>query len=57
MQAVTDAIMLEIADLLPEKYHGEYRGVTMDRGKYLEYIDSTSGEEIPQALGEQFSHA
>lgn len=57
MQAVTDAIMLEIADLLPEKYHGEYRGVTIDRRKYLEYNDSTSGEEIPQALGEQFSHA
>jgi 1-acyl-sn-glycerol-3-phosphate acyltransferase len=57
MQAMTDAIMLEIADLLPDKYHGEYAGVVLDREKYLEYLDLSSGEQIPQAFGKQFSHA
>ena len=57
MQAMTDAIMLEIADLLPDEYHGEYAGVVLDREKYLEYLDLSSGEQVPQALGKQFSHA
>ncbi|NLN69438.1 MAG: 1-acyl-sn-glycerol-3-phosphate acyltransferase [Chloroflexi bacterium] len=55
--AMTDAIMLEIADLLPEEYHGEYAGVDINREMYLEYLDSPSREEISQALGKQFSHA
>ena len=57
MQAMTDAIMLEIADLLPEQYHGEYAGMVLDRDKYLEYLDSLSGEQVSQAVGKQFSQA
>ena len=44
MQAVTDAIMLEIADLLPEEYHGDYHGMNVDREKYLEYLEHSSGK-------------
>ena len=39
MQDATDAVMLEVADLLPEKYHGAYANVSVDREKYLEYLD------------------
>jgi 1-acyl-sn-glycerol-3-phosphate acyltransferase len=57
MQAMTDAIMLEIVDLLPEQYHGEYAGMVLDREKYLEYLDLPPGEQIPQPFWKQFSHA
>ena len=57
MQAMTDAIMLEIAALLPEKYHGDYAQIAVDKDRYLEYLDTPSGEHIPQTLGKQFSHA
>lgn len=57
MQAMTDAIMLEIMDLLPEEYHGEYAGIVLDREKYLEYLDLPAGKQIPQAFGKQFSQA
>lgn len=56
MQAVTDAIMLEIADLLPEQYHGEYAGVVVPRRQYLDYLDPLSGEQVTQSFGEQFTH-
>ena len=57
MQAATDAIMLEIADLLPEKYHGVYAGKSLDREKYLQYLDGCFGEHVPEALREQFAQA
>lgn len=57
MQAVTDAIMLEIADLLPAQYHGEYAGVVVPRRQYLDYLDPLSGEQVTQSFGEQFTHA
>jgi len=57
MQAATDAIMLEIADLLPEKYHGVYADITVDRGKYIHYLDGSFREHVPEALREQFAQA
>lgn len=57
MQGVTDAIMLEIADLLPEKYHGVYADITLDREKYIHYLDGSFGEHVPEALGKQFAQA
>jgi 1-acyl-sn-glycerol-3-phosphate acyltransferase len=56
VQAVTDAIMLEIVDLLPEKYHGVYADIFVDREKYIQYLDGSLGEHVPEALGEQFAH-
>jgi 1-acyl-sn-glycerol-3-phosphate acyltransferase len=55
MQAVTDAIMLEIADLLPEKYHGVYADITLDREKYIRYLDGSFREHVPETLREQFT--
>ena len=54
MQAVTDAIMLEIAVLMPEKYHGVYANITVDRDRdqYIQYLDSSSGEHVPEAFRE-----
>jgi 1-acyl-sn-glycerol-3-phosphate acyltransferase len=57
MQAATDAIMLEIADLLPEKYHGVYRGINIDREKYIQYLDGSFREHVPESFGEQFTQA
>jgi len=39
MQDATDAIMLEVADLLPKKYHGTYAHISIEKEKYLEYLD------------------
>jgi 1-acyl-sn-glycerol-3-phosphate acyltransferase len=39
MQDITDAIMLEICKLLPEKYHGEYSGLTLDGEDLIKYLD------------------
>lgn len=39
MQAITDAIMLEIAALLPDEYHGEYAEISVDKEKYIEYLN------------------
>lgn len=42
MQALADAIMLEIAKLLPEKYRGVYGEDQFDLGKFdslIEYLD------------------
>ncbi len=36
MQTVTDAIMLEVADLLPEEYRGDYADISVDRDAYIE---------------------
>jgi 1-acyl-sn-glycerol-3-phosphate acyltransferase len=57
MQAATDVIMLEIADLLPEKYHGVYADIVVDRKKYIQYLDSSFGEHVSKAFGEQFTQA
>ncbi len=37
MQDVADAIMLEIAKLLPEKYHGVYADIEVDQERYIDY--------------------
>lgn len=36
LQRVTDAIMLKVADLMPEKYHGEYADISLDRDATIE---------------------
>jgi 1-acyl-sn-glycerol-3-phosphate acyltransferase len=36
LQEVTDAIMLEVADLLPEEYRGAYSEISVDRTAYIE---------------------
>ncbi len=57
MQMVTDAIMAEIAKLMPDKYQGVYAEIGIsDRGliEYLEMSDGKiklSGQHIPQAVG------
>lgn len=38
LQAVTDAIMLEVADLLPEQYHGEYAEIEVDRKEFIQRL-------------------
>ena len=35
LQAVTDAIMLEVADLLPEAYRGVYAEISLEREAYI----------------------
>jgi 1-acyl-sn-glycerol-3-phosphate acyltransferase len=57
MQAATDAIMLEIADLMPAKYHGVYTEISVEREKYIHYLDGRFGEHVPETFGEQFSQA
>jgi len=57
MQAATDAIMLEIADLMPEKYHGAYAEIAVDREKYIQYLDGSFGEHVPETFREQFTQA
>lgn len=39
MQDVADAIMLEIAKLLPEKYHGFYTNFHLDSDDLITYLD------------------
>ena len=42
MQALADAIMLEIAKLLPERYRGVYAEDQFDQGEldsFIEYLD------------------
>lgn len=39
MQNVTDAIMLEIAKLLPEEYHGAYAGYEPAYRDWIEYLE------------------
>jgi len=39
MQDVADAIMLEIAKLLPEKYHGVYSDISVDSDNLITYLD------------------
>jgi hypothetical protein len=39
MQDVADAIMLEIAKLLPEKYHGFYTGFRVTSDDLITYLD------------------
>lgn len=55
LQTVSDAIMLEVAALMPQKYHGAYAHISVDKDKYLRYLDQSPGEHIPEALMEQFS--
>lgn len=40
-QELTDAIMFEIASLLPEDYHGYYAQIGNGHHRHLEYIDLT----------------
>lgn len=39
MQDIADAIMLEIAKLLPEKYHGVYSDISVDSESLITYLD------------------
>ena len=39
MQDVADAIMLEIAKLLPEKYHGVYSDISVDSDNLITYLN------------------
>lgn len=39
MQDAADAIMLEIAKLLPEKYHGVYKNISVDSKELITYLD------------------
>ena len=39
LQDVADAIMLEIAKLLPEKYHGVYSDISVDSDNLITYLD------------------
>ena len=39
LQAVTDAMMLEVADLLPENYRGVYADIKLDRESYIRPLD------------------
>ena len=39
MQDAADAIMLEIAKLLPEKYHGVYSEITVNHQGLIQYLD------------------
>ena len=39
MQDIADAIMLEIAKLLPEKYHGVYSEISVDSESLITYLD------------------
>jgi 1-acyl-sn-glycerol-3-phosphate acyltransferase len=39
MQDIADAIMLEIAKLLPEKYHGMYSDISVDSKNLITYLD------------------
>ncbi len=55
VQEVADAIMLEIAELMPEQYHGVYSNICMDEKKYIKYLDYSSWKHVPEALHEQFS--
>jgi 1-acyl-sn-glycerol-3-phosphate acyltransferase len=57
VQAATDAIMLEIADLMPKKYHGVYAGMNIDREKYIQHLDSSFREHVPESFREQFTQA
>lgn len=54
MQGVADSIMLEIAALLPEKYHGYYRDKETLRGRYINYLDHWTGEQVSEAFGQKF---
>lgn len=56
MQAVADAIMMEIAELLPEAYRGVYPRGAFEHEGYIRYVDLSTGEHIPEAFGKQFSH-
>jgi 1-acyl-sn-glycerol-3-phosphate acyltransferase len=50
LQEVADSIMMEIAALMPEKYHGYYQKGKFVRGKFIEYLDDITGEHIPQTF-------
>ncbi len=55
MQAVADAIMMEIASLLPEEYRGVYSQGAFEHDEYIKYVELPTGEHIPEAFGKQFS--
>ena len=39
MQNIADAIMLEIAKLMPEKYHGVYANISVDQETLITYLE------------------
>jgi len=39
MQAMTDAIMLEVAALLPDQYHGAYADISIEKEKFIDYLN------------------
>lgn len=39
LQAITDAIMLEVAALLPDHYHGAYADISIEKEKYIDYLN------------------
>ena len=53
MQTVTDSIMLEIAALMPEKYHGYYQSLMPERGKFIDYLDRLAGEQVAEPFRKQ----
>jgi 1-acyl-sn-glycerol-3-phosphate acyltransferase len=53
LQTVTDSVMLEIAALMPEKYHGYYGSMKEKRGKFLDYLDRLPGEQVAKPFGKQ----
>ncbi len=55
LQTVTDSIMLEIAALMPDEYHGYYQSKMGARGIYLDYLDRLPGEQITETFGKQSS--
>ena len=51
MQTVTDAIMFEIAKLLPEDYRGYYADAEIEGKEFIEYLDDLPGEHVSEACG------
>ena len=39
LQMITDSIMLEVAALLPDQYHGAYADISVDKEKYIDYLN------------------
>jgi len=55
MQAVADAIMMEIAQLLPEEYRGYYAKVSFDWKTYIKPANRLSRKHIPETFREDFA--
>jgi 1-acyl-sn-glycerol-3-phosphate acyltransferase len=51
MQDVADAVMLEIAEMLPATYRGYYQTPAFDWKTYVKPVAFSAGEHIPEAIG------